>query len=110
MNAQTNLPKGLSAHKQTVRAMLPNVVGEELELRCRLLVARNTASFALSRQVREEDAQGLLVEIDALAARYAFADLDTDQIKKLLEGLRLMMRATAFLNEFTDLRGADARG
>jgi hypothetical protein len=109
MNAPAQiLPPHLAHHVSAVHAMLPGCAGKELELRCRLLSARNSASFALGRACCSEDSTGVVTEIARLGTLYAFAPLGVDQLSRLMEALKRMMSAVGFLD---DLAGSgDARG
>jgi hypothetical protein len=105
--AHTADPK-LAAYAPQVVTFLPECHGTELETRCRLLMARDTASFALTR-CHEEEA-GLLQEIQRLGSSYAYAGLPEKSLRALLMALRRMLQAVGCLSEFVDGMGeTDAR-
>lgn len=100
-------------YAEAVEAQLPGVFGEQLELRCRLMLARDTASAALWRCTDDETV--IMHEIMRLGSLYAFREMPIDALEKLLRAQRRMMQAASALGEFVDAlnpqtRETDARG
>ena len=109
MNAPAHIiPPAFAPHAEAILRFLPGCHGRELELRCRLAAARDAASSALTRDSGE--ATGTLTEIQRLATTYAYAPAEPAQLEALLQALRRMMAATAFLTDFSDAKDDDARG
>lgn len=109
MNAPVKIDRRVTAYEPTVTALLPETTGRELELRCRILLARDTAAFSLSRGSGGE-ADRLHAEIEHLASRYAFAPTSVERLELLLGALRHMMQAVVRLNELDDAEGTGGRG
>lgn len=100
MTAQPAPDPRISAYAPVVANMLPQCSGPELELRCRLLLARDVATKALARCSDAE--AGLLGEIERLGHLHAFAPHDEAALSHLLRAQRFMLRAAACLGEFVD--------
>lgn len=109
MNAPANISPALARYRDAVVAFLPKAAGEELDARCRLLMARDTATAALTRCSDAE--AGLMQEIQRLGTLYAFAAVPVPALRRLLEAQRFMLRAAACLGQFADaVEGESARG
>jgi hypothetical protein len=114
MNAPANirLAKRRDEYRPTVERMLPGVEGEELQLRCSLLLMRDSASATLRHC--SEDAAGVLQQVESLAAVYAFTPLPLDELRELRRTLvRLTSCASgleAFAFNLEHKRGPRGRG
>jgi hypothetical protein len=109
MNAPANIAAPeLSRYADTVRTFLPACHGRELELRCRIMSARENATAAIGRGRCAPEAFGARSEIQRLALEYAYAPASCDELALLLDALRLLLRAAMRLDRFSE--GAGGRG
>lgn len=109
MNAPANIvPPQFARYAEAVHTFLPGCHGRELELRCRIMSARDTASASLSRGLCSPEAEATVSEMQRLASTYAYAELAEEQLDALLIALRSLIKAAFHLDEFAG--GAGARG
>jgi len=92
-------------YRDSVTTFIPDITADELEVRCRLLWARDMATGSMRLATDAEC--GVTQEIIRLVTDYAYAPLPVEALNKLLDALRLMMRASVFLSR---VEGAGARG
>lgn len=115
MNAPANIaPKRVAMYKPQVRAFMPGVVGEELDLRASILMTRDQATRGLTRC--SDEAAGILAEVERLARDVAFSRMPLDILRDVRAQLiRLLSCATgletiAYRIAHPDEGGVDARG
>lgn len=115
MNAPANiLPKRVAIYEPQVRAFLPGVEGEDLRLRCSILLARDQATRGMTRC--SDEARGILAEVQRLSQDAAYARLPIDILRDVRAQLvRLLSCATAietiaYRIAHPDEGGVDARG
>lgn len=115
MNAPANiLPKRAALYEPQVRAFMPGVEGEELSLRCSILLARDQATRGMTRC--SDEAAGVLAEVERLARDVAFNRLPLDILRDVRAQLvRLLSCATgletiAYRIAHPGEGGVDARG
>jgi hypothetical protein len=84
----------LAVYGMAVAAIMPQCFGEELELRCRMLRARESATAALQHCAAET--VPILNEIVRLSVLYAYASVETERLRALVQCLRRLMSASAF--------------
>jgi hypothetical protein len=103
MNAPTTITDPIAAYASTVHVHLPDSHGADLDARCRLMLARDTAAKALNRCSDAE--AGLMHEIERLGTKYALAGVSTEALGDLLNAERMMLKAAGYLGRFVDRVG-----
>lgn len=83
-------------YEPTVRALMPASEGEEMEIRCSLLLMRDCALSA--KRYCSEDAWPVMDHIERLAADYAFRSVPIDKYREFREALRKLVAACACLD------------
>lgn len=107
MNAPANIvPPEMARYADTITAFLPACYGRELELRCRIMSARENATASIGRGRCAPEARGARMEIQRLALAYAYAPASCDELALLLEALRLLLRAAMRLDRLAEAAGA----
>jgi hypothetical protein len=94
--ARISLPR--DAYIPAVTRLMPSVHGDELSLRCSLMLMRDQASSALRRCT--EDAFGLLTALEALATRYVFQEMTVDELKQVRWMLVSLTATASSVNGF----------
>lgn len=117
MNAPARIPSDVKrsarrdAYIPIVTAHLPGCAGEELQMRCGMLLMRDSAAARL-RWITEEPGY-VLEHIQRLTSKYALAIMPFDDLQMLYRTvMRLGMSAAALATLFpaAPAEGADARG
>jgi hypothetical protein len=109
VNAPANiLPPEMARYADTVMTFLPTCHGRELELRCRIMSARENATAAIGRGRCAPEAIGARTEIQRLALEYAYATASCEELELLLDALRLLLRAAMRLDRLSE--GTSGRG
>lgn len=116
MNASAKVLSRRDDYIPQVKAFVPLCDGEELTLRCSILLARDMATKQMQRC--SEESYGILAAIAGLASRYAFAAMPIERLEELrYEIVRLVSCASgiemfAFKLSSPDAEagGQDARG
>jgi hypothetical protein len=92
-----------------VQTMLPGCAGEELRLRCGILLSRDYATARL--RSCEGEVEPVLQHIERLATVYGFASMPDDDLKALhYQIVRLFSVASGLHRVFASREGSDARG
>lgn len=110
MNAHTPIPRRES-YEPTVRALMPGSEGEDLEIRCALLLMRDCAMTA--KLACAEEAFPLMEQVERIASRYAFQAMPLDDLRALRDAMRKLVAAAATMEDWanpTSGKGTDARG
>jgi hypothetical protein len=103
MNVPANiLPPQLTRYVDAVHTFLPGCDGRELELRCRIMSARDTASASLSRGLCSPEARATVAEMSRLASTYAYMPASEEQLDALLIALRALIKAAFHLDQFAE--------
>lgn len=109
MNAPANLRR--DSYIPTVQALLPGCEGDELRLRCGILLMRD---FATAQHRWSTEEAGIVLEhIQRLATAHAFASMPADRLEDIHHALvRLGTVATDLARIFpaASAEGEDARG
>lgn len=109
MNAPaTIVPPEMARYAETILTFLPACHGRELELRCRIMSARENATAVIGKGRCPPEALGARSEIQRLALEYAYAPASEDELALLLDALRLLLRAAMRLDRLAE--GAGGRG
>jgi hypothetical protein len=112
MNSPANIRR--DQYAPTVTLHLPGCEGEELAMRCSLLLMRDNATAAL--RYCSDEAAAPLEAVERLAGQYAFASMRADQLKLLRYQLHRLtscasgLEAFAFARANPEKRETDARG
>jgi hypothetical protein len=109
MNAHAEIRPERAQYEPLVDRFLPGCSGEELALRCSLLLLRDNATQGLNHC--SDEAHDPLRAVERLASRYAYASVPLEQLKLLrYELVRLVTVATG-LEQFAKAMGEQhARG
>jgi len=89
MNAPSFKPPRWQEYRSTVQPIFRRATNEEIELRARLLLLRDTALNAMTYS--NEEAYGLLHAVYEMAGRYALLDLTIEQLREMR---RILIMAT----------------
>lgn len=116
MNAPVKVRSRRDDYIPQVRAFVPLCEGEELTLRCSILLARDMATKQMQRC--SDEAYGILAAIAGLASRYAFTPMPRERLEEIrYEIVRLVscasgieMFAFKMASPDTKAGGQDARG
>lgn len=116
MNARAKVESARDRYRPVVRHHLPGCEGDELMLRCSLLLTRDMATAQLHRC--SEEAEGLLATIAGLAGRYAFAPMPVRRLRELREQIVRLTSCASGIEMFAfklaspnvEAGGQDARG
>jgi hypothetical protein len=98
------LPAGISRVPQRsdyegiVKGLRPLCDGEELMLRCSIMVVRDKAASSMRRC--SEQAHGVLSEVHRLASQYALESMPTDELKELRYRLVMLTACASGLEMF----------
>lgn len=107
MNAPANIfPPHLLRHVESVKTFIPGCHGKELELRCRLMSFRDSASIHVRNC--SDEAVVAVQEIQRLAVTHALAPVSVKRLEALHTAMRSLVRAATLLDEFAE--GDGARG
>jgi hypothetical protein len=98
MNAPARIPATRDRYIPQVRAFVPLCRGEDLQLRCSLLLIRDQATAGLRRCSGE--AAPVLDTIERLATQYAFAKLPIAELKDLRLHLVRLTTCASGLDQF----------
>jgi hypothetical protein len=90
----------------TVRALMPGSDGEDMEIRCSLLLMRDCATSA--KRYCSEEAWPVLDHVERLASHYAFKHMPLDRFTELRAAMRKLVAAAGALDEAT--KDQPARG
>lgn len=109
MNAPTTFPKPHARDKYVpqVETLLPGCTGDELKLRCGLLLSRDYATARL-RWCPDEVAP-ILQHIEFLTTRHAFASMPIEALKALQYQVVMLSAAASGLSDLF-MGEPDARG
>jgi hypothetical protein len=98
VNAPARIRPARDRYTGIVKHHLPGCKGEELELRCSILLMRDQAGSSL-RQC-SEDAAGALSEVQRLATVYAYASIPVEELKELRYRLLQLTQTASGLEMF----------
>lgn len=110
MNAPAKIMPAREKYALIVQHHCPSAQGEELSLRCSILLLRDKAT-SNARHCADEAAP-ILHEIERLATLYAYSNIPTDELKELRYRLLQLTQTASGLNMFAYRLsgGADASG
>ena len=91
MNAPS--PVQRQDYEPTVRALMPSSAGEDMEIRCSLLMMRDCA--ASEKRFCCEDTWPLMDHVERLAGHYAFHHMPLDRFREIRDALRRTVAAAA---------------
>lgn len=91
----------------TVNALMPGAQGDELDIRCSLLLMRDCAAAAKGSCSGE--AYPILDEVERLASRFAFQGMPIEELQELRKVMRQIVAAAASLDDWAG-KGNDGRG
>lgn len=91
----------------TVSAFMPGAQGDELDIRCSLLLMRDCA--AVAKGSCSEEAYPILDHVERLASRYAFQGMPIEDLHELRKVMRQVVAAAACLDDWAG-KGTDGRG
>jgi hypothetical protein len=91
----------------TVNALMPGTEGDELDIRCSLLLMRDCAAAAKARC--SDEAYPILDQVESLASRYAFQGMAVEKLDELRTAMRKVVAAAACLDDWAG-KGVDVRG
>jgi hypothetical protein len=95
----------MARYADTIRTFLPACHGRELELRCRIMSARENATALIGKGKCSPEALGARAEIQRLALDYTYAPVSEDELALLLDALRLLLRAAMRLDRLAEAVG-----
>jgi hypothetical protein len=95
MNA---MPPSRERYAPTVSALMPGSMGEDLEIRCSLLLTRDCAMSA--KLDCGEEAFPVMEQIERIASRYAFQPMPLDDLRGLRDALRKLVAAAATIEDW----------
>jgi hypothetical protein len=98
MNAPAKIAPARDRYRMIVRHHCPAAEGDDLTLRCSLLLIRDKAASALRHC--SEEAAGILIEVQRLASTYAFASIPTAELADLRRRLVLLTSCASGLEGF----------
>jgi hypothetical protein len=98
MNAPAKIKPGRDRYRPIVTHHMPGCRGEELLLRCSILLMRDQAASSLTRC--SEEAHGILHEVQRLATAYAYARIPIDELKELRYRLLQLTQTASGLEMF----------
>jgi hypothetical protein len=112
MNAPAQITPARERYLPIVRHLLPGCMGEELQLRCSILLMRDKATSNMRHC--SEEAHGILGEINRLAARYAYESMPIEELQELRRQMVQLTSCASGLEMFAwrlaNPGGADAGG
>jgi hypothetical protein len=95
-------------YEPTVRALMPASDGEDMEIRCSLLLMRDCAASA--KRYCSNDAWPVMDQVERLAGDYAFRTMPIEKYRGLRDALRKLVAACACLDAVADeADGGNAR-
>lgn len=96
-------------YEPTVRALMPGAEGDELDVRCSLLLMRDCSTSA--KNSCSEEAWPILDQVERLTSRFAFQAMPIEDLVELRRVLRLVVAAAANLDAWaTPGKDSDGRG
>jgi hypothetical protein len=94
MNAPAEIPTiRREDYEPTIRALMPSSEGEDMEIRCSLLLMRDCA--ASEKRFCCEDSWPLMDHVERLASGYAFHHMPLDRFRDIRDALRKTVAAAA---------------
>jgi hypothetical protein len=113
VNAVAKIKPARDRYLPIARHHLPGCEGEELQVRCSILLMRDQASSSLRRC--SDEAAGTLNEVQRLATLYAYAPIPLEELKELRYRLLQLTQTASGLEMFAyrlafPEGGADAGG
>jgi hypothetical protein len=91
-------PPKRSDYAPVVKGLIPLCEGEELQMRCSILLVRDK-SLASMRRCSEES-HGVLAEVHRLASQYAFEAIPTEELRELRYRLVMLTACASGLEMF----------
>jgi hypothetical protein len=109
VNAPAKITPSRDRYIPIVKHHCPLAEGDELAMRCSILMLRDQASSRL--RICSEDAYGTLHEIERLATIYAYQSMPLEHLRDLRYRLIQLTTCASGLQTFAlGMRGEDARG
>lgn len=110
MNAPAGIkPAARDKYIPIVTHHLPTCEGQELSIRCSILLVRDQATSSLRRC--SDEAHGILTEIQRLATLNAYRSMPLEHLAELRRHLVRLLSCASGLEMFAyELGGSDARG
>lgn len=105
MNAPVDMRK---QYVPTVNALMPGSEGDDLDVRCSLLLMRDCATSA--KTTCSEEAYPILDQVERMASQFVFMPMPTDRMIQLRQVLRQVVAAAAGLDDWATGKGGDDRG
>lgn len=91
-----NAPARRQDYEPTVRALMPASDGEDMEIRCSMLLMRDCAASA--KRYCSEDAWPVMDHVERLAGDYAFRRMNLEKYREFRDALRKLVAACASLD------------
>lgn len=98
MNAPAKIAPARDRYIPIIRHHLPTCEGRELELRCSILMFRDTSASSMRRC--SDEAHGILAEIQRLATLYAYASMPIEELAELRYRLGMLTASASGLEMF----------
>ena len=114
MKGLAKIPARRDQYIPQVKSFLPICEGEEVALRCSILLVRDMATASMRRC--SDEAHGILDQVQRLAVQYAFTAMGIERLRRLRHELvRLVscangLESFAYMSDDPESGGNDAGG